>query len=288
MTNSCIKVIIGAFGIPKIDYCNNHLIPKKGSSPTPAECGQDSYFIKETEKVVGLGIADGVTGYNKFNIDSGKIARALMLHSSELIDSGVNFGDCGNVIRVALYQLIEEKMFKGKDNVGGTTSLIAKIDKDTAVLEYGNLGDCKCIVLSRNKVGKYRIGHKSEDNLEKFNTPYHSVIMFDQLNSFIDDCDYIITQELALKAGDVILLMSDGVVDNVFDHELEKVVNEVLKISKNDARQLAESISFLAFNYSQYRCGESPFYVASQEAGVERDDCGGKPDDITVVAAIIQ
>ena len=87
---------------------------------------------------------------------------------------------------------------------------------------------------------------------------------------------------VAVAPGDVIVMGTDGVFDNLFVWELEEVLEEKWYM---DLQSLSGYIASLALYNSFDKFRKTPFSVASTKAGMP---CrGGKFDDITVIIARI-
>jgi protein phosphatase PTC7 len=84
-----------------------------------------------------------------------------------------------------------------------------------------NLGDSGYLIYRNEK-----IIHKSKEQTHAFNTPYQLTLLPDNLdlNLFIKDtpehCDF---HKLELETGDVILLATDGLWDNMPDLQILEV-----------------------------------------------------------------
>lgn len=104
-----------------------------------------------------------------------------------------------------------------------------------------------------------------------------------------------VTDRVEIEEGDVVLAMSDGVADNLWEHEIvENVAESVRKAAlrpdtapealadamKDVARELVKAAMVIA----QDPFAESPFMERAIEEGLPTE--GGKLDDISVVAAI--
>ncbi|KAK3241468.1 hypothetical protein CYMTET_48769 [Cymbomonas tetramitiformis] len=100
-----------------------------------------------------------------------------------------------------------------------------------------------------------------------------------------------------VKSGDVVVLGTDGLFDNVFDRDLVDVTRNALSKPAEEktgspkenaafaAKRIAEELAELAHTYSSDPWRPSPFSKAAAEAGyVYR---GGKADDITVLVSVI-
>jgi protein phosphatase PTC7 len=90
---------------------------------------------------------------------------------------------------------------------------------------------------------------------------------------------------LSVTSGDTIIMGSDGLLDNM--SELE-VVSEVSRLVAQGARPaaMAQRIAKVAFDNSLDKRRMTPYSRAATEA-FNMVYSGGKPDDITVVVAVI-
>ncbi|KAI4090525.1 MAG: hypothetical protein LQ344_004666 [Seirophora lacunosa] len=109
-----------------------------------------------------------------------------------------------------------------------------------------------------------------------------------------------VMDKFGIKEGDVVLAMSDGVVDNLWEHEILESVHDSLKnwasgevdgakaSNAEDAggRMLyvARELVKAARNIAEDPYAESPFMERAVEEGLAME--GGKLDDISVVAAV--
>ena len=102
-------------------------------------------------------------------------------------------------------------------------------------------------------------------------------------------------------SGDIIVLATDGLFDNVFDEEIASICTHALASDRRgpgggagleaDARALAEAVAFTAHRYAQDPHQRTPWSVAASETGMSWarffTKGGGKMDDVTVVVAIV-
>ena len=91
---------------------------------------------------------------------------------------------------------------------------------------------------------------------------------------------------LQLIAGDIIVMGSDGLFDNVSD---ETILSEVVKLTKAGKRAsiIAQRLCAVAFNNSVDKDAMTPYCVAATEA-FDMVYNGGKKDDITVLVAHVR
>jgi protein phosphatase PTC7 len=91
--------------------------------------------------------------------------------------------------------------------------------------------------------------------------------------------------EMAVEDGDVLVVGSDGLFDNVSDSSLESLVRSTMLLGFTP-EEVAGIMAFKAYVVSKDPTTDSPFSIASREQGQPRT--GGKEDDITVVVAFIE
>lgn len=98
-----------------------------------------------------------------------------------------------------------------------------------------------------------------------------------------------------MRVGDIIVMGSDGLFDNIFDQEILKTVNNFMdKIIQTDKQKVQENIDHVVkyLTLEAKKVGEStsdiktPFGKEVKEE-FEMDYEGGKNDDTTITVAII-
>ena len=181
----------------------------------------------------------------------------------------------------------------------GTTTACAAllhhaIHSDTAkpVLYVTNLGDSQCLV----------IRPRDESLIYKTTEQWHWFDCPRQLGTNSPDTPIAnaTMEKVAIEENDIVLAMSDGVVDNLWEHEVVDNVIESLRkwdsaeagnATDSDGRYgkrkmlfVAEELMKAARNIAQDPYAESPFMERAVEEGLAME--GGKLDDISVVAAI--
>ena len=234
--------------------------------PHPAKAyrgGEDAYFIANDQKTVG--VADGVGGWADVpGADPAKWSRDLMKLSSELC----NLPDPLKILDSAYKQI-------DKSVQGSTTALVAKVIKD--VLHVCSVGDSS-LAIYRN--GKWLF--QTADSIYGFNFPL-------QLGSrggvSAKDGTY---DKVDLKSGDVLVLGTDGLWDNVWGLDIETHVNKALAQPGTKALIMKALADTLANEASQ-NGGNSEFYSPFAEEAKKWGHryLGGKLDDVTVVTCYV-
>ncbi|KAK6773785.1 hypothetical protein RDI58_029023 [Solanum bulbocastanum] len=88
--------------------------------------------------------------------------------------------------------------------------------------------------------------------------------------------------ELNVEKDDILMVGTDGMLDNIFESEIEEIVERAID-QKLKAEELASQIGNIALYNSFDRFADTPYAKAS-----EGRHKGGKIDDITVIVAYIQ
>eukprot|EP00878_Enallax_costatus_P024284 GHUV01025909.1.p3 GENE.GHUV01025909.1~~GHUV01025909.1.p3 ORF type:complete len:135 (+),score=34.49 GHUV01025909.1:1020-1424(+) len=90
---------------------------------------------------------------------------------------------------------------------------------------------------------------------------------------------------LPVASGDIIIMGSDGLLDNVSELEM---VQQVKQLTQSGARPgaMAQQLAKLAFDNSVDKKRSTPYSRAATEA-FDMVYSGGKPDDITVLVAVV-
>jgi protein phosphatase PTC7 len=153
---------------------------------------------------------------------------------------------------------------------GSTTALIALLKDDE--LRLANLGDCCCSIIR----GKDYI-FRSQEQQHSFNYPF-------QMGTNSQDTPRKDGQRFTIKVqkDDIVILSSDGLVDNLFD---EDILEEVEQFG-HSPQELSQALCSRAKAVSEdQRAVTSPFQQRANEEGIHF--VGGKHDDISVLVAVI-
>lgn len=239
-----LKVEIGSFYIPKDN-------PSK-------PLGEDAHFVFSGKQVAG--VADGVGGWASKGIDAGEYARDLMRNC---------IASVAGADGVVKPKRVMTEAHSRTTSAGSSTACL--ISFDGQYLRAANLGDSGFMVFRGGK-----LFFRSTAQRRGFNCPY-------QMGTG-ERCDKPETAawsgKIQMAAGDIIVVGTDGLLDNVFAKEIVEVLAaEVAETAKDLAKLLAE----LAWYNSLDVLKDGPFAVKARKAG--RSHRGGKIDDITVVVA---
>lgn len=247
--------------------------------------GEDAFYVSNEHG--SFGVADGVGGWAANGVDPSEYPRLLMAACHARAGEHT---DPLAILRSA---------FAETHAPGSCTVALASLQGDT--LRVTSLGDCGTRVVRNG-----RVIFASDIQEHKWNQPY-------QLASpkfYVGDAPHDAHQySVTVEPGDVVVLGSDGLWDNLHDHELEEELVKSFQaggpasdgvgvmdgtVAEAVATRLAADLCTLAAAHSRDSRYPSPFAAEKQEQllpamfrGVVSKAVGGKLDDITVVAAVV-
>jgi protein phosphatase PTC7 len=226
-----------------------------------AKGGEDYYFIADDGRTVG--VADGVGGWAGVpGADPARYSRDLMTFSKSLC----HLADPRAILEAACARLDLTVR-------GSTTALVAQLRDDR--MRVCNVGDSALAIFRGG-----RMLFRTRDTVFGFNFPFQ---LGYRGNVLPKDGTY---DAVPVAAGDVVLLGTDGLWDNVWMQAIERRVAERMgtgdgKFVEALARDLAES----AHENGKDKEFSSPFAREAAKAG--HWFRGGKLDDVTVVASLV-
>ncbi|KAJ3645640.1 hypothetical protein Zmor_023281 [Zophobas morio] len=242
--------------------------------------GDDAWFTAKHKSADVLGVADGVGGWRAYGIDPGEFSLHLMRTCERLVKLGrFTPTNPSDLLARSYCELLHHK----KAILGSSTACVVILNRDNNTLYTANIGDSGFMV-----VRKGRIIRKSEEQQHYFNTPFQLSLPPPgyQADVLSDQPDSAITDNFPVEDGDVILVATDGVFDNLPQNlivdELKKVQGERCA---SRLQMVANSIAWMARNLSFDETFISPFAESAFANGI--NTIGGKPDDITVLLATV-
>jgi len=246
---------------------------------------EDAYFHGDH----AMGIADGVESMAKHGVDSAAYAAQLMqlaaartLPGDHVTTSEVTALECA----VAALSHAEQ----GATAFGGSTAMVLALKDET--IGVANLGDSGFLLLRRTSTSMTII-ERSRGQQHGWNCPYQLIRLPPTLAARLPpsfqpdsamDCERV---EVLVDSGDLVLLFTDGLSDNLHEHELLEIVNRLAGTPSEPGcpEVLASELALAAHKRSLDPNAEVPFTLAPCKQGQE--NLGGRQDDITVVAAWI-
>lgn len=228
--------------------------------------GEDAHFIYAEGQTIG--VADGVGAWSFRGIDAGNYSRMLMSKAEGSARSQAGGGGGGggvNPMKVLTDAYARTKV------MGSSTACILTLTND-GVISAVNLGDSGFAIIRAGSV-EYR----SPVQQHEFNCPF-------QLGRDIrSDLPVLAAQiKVEVRPGDVVVMGTDGLFDNVKDDAAAELVGG----GADEPGKVAERLAREALKIARSRDVETPFAVEARKAGIEYS--GGKYDDITVIVAYIK
>ncbi|KAL0485536.1 pptc7 [Acrasis kona] len=250
------------------------------------DCGEDAFFVDN--KSGSFGVADGVGSWSKRGVDPGEIARKLMSNSQEAISAGQR--DPYAALDQAYKTIVQNKQVRA----GSSTACLLTIKNDK--LLTANVGDSGFIVLRPpTKSGQeYEVIYKSPEQQLHFNCPKQLSIIPPEL---AEKRNFIQTNpseadkgQFSVLDGDIVVAGTDGLFDNLYQHEIaDEVTKASNELKANNPQYEVEVAKRLVLRAKRVTRDKSvtrtPFADSASKNGMYH--MGGKVDDITCVVARI-
>ena len=236
-----------------------------GMIPHPAKRykgGEDAFFLYNNNNCSSIGVADGVGGWAEQGIDSGIYSKKLLSHVYDYIDNWNGYN--ADVV-------LKKSLNYAKNNtkvLGSSTASVLLLNN--GYLYTANIGDSGFLIIRDNN-----IIYKSQSQQHSFNYPYQI-----QYNGG-DSIDETVEDKIPIQYGDIIILATDGLFDNIYPAQILNLMNR-----NNNLDKLVVDIVENAFNLSKNNEWMSPFAYEAHKNRINQMK-GGKMDDITVVIAQI-
>lgn len=247
-----------------------------------------------------VGIADGVSQIEEFGIDASELPNELLNAVEELAVAQLLPGQetdeyCGPITMV-------RDAYEATESLGSTTLLTAVMDNSTKIhgklhpmIAVCSIGDCEIVILRRSAEGRLQVVFHTE--MQRIDGNAQSPLQLARVDETVDpDFDESIAIEVIERGsavhcvsafeGDIVILGSDGVFDNLFLDEVLGICQEMIPpslvgrrfqpIDRHLLGQIARRI--VAESHNKTKCG--PHGYAETPIGK-----GGKVDDTSCLVA---
>lgn len=285
-------IVLADVDEPDLKYSNYKFEGGLANKPKPEKIstgGEDALFYSKNL----LAVADGVGGWITQGVDSSKYAKRLVSNAKEFF-----YKNPEHYSEHPKDLLIEAA--KKNFELGTSTLILATLWKNT--LKIGFIGDSGYILFepslrrlpqNRGINIMYMIKEISEEQEHGFNFPF-------QIGTTGDDPEKS-GKEFSheINYGNLLVLVSDGILDNLFPHEIEHILNVylesvkqefgrgIIKIVENfNGADFSNLLALKAFKKSMEADIISPFSIGGMKSGLIA--LGGKSDDISVVSVMIK
>lgn len=236
--------------------------------------GEDALFANE--KV--LSVADGVGGWTQQGIDPAIYSRKLCTNVETFSNQE------WREVKKDPKQLIKFAWENNQED-GSSTLVVATLPEDGNKIFTSYIGDSSYMIMRPSSTNnqKSELLFKSEPQQKGFNFPYQ--LGWGQNG---DHPKMSISFAHTVETGDIVILGSDGVFDNLEAEEVRDIVDLVLFQESNefDAQIIAESVASAVYDVSLDTKRTSPFGREAKRYGYMYK--GGKSDDIAVVVGQVQ
>ncbi|TXG74467.1 hypothetical protein EZV62_003046 [Acer yangbiense] len=224
-----------------------HLIPHPNKVDRG---GEDAFFVSGYNGGV-IAVADGVSGWAEHNVDPSLFSRELMANTSYLVeDEEVNYNP----------QILIQKAHAATSSIGSATIIVAMLERN-GTLKVASVGDCGLRIIREG-----RIIYSSSPQEHYFDCPYQ--LSSEVVTQTYLDADLISLQKqvssVEMREGDIIVMGTDGLFDNVFDHE---IVSTTARFS--GAAEAAKALAKLAHDHSNDSNFDSPYSIEARDKGFD-------------------
>lgn len=287
-----------------------------------------SFKKKDGSEVTYMCVADGVGSWRKYDVDPRLFAHNLVENVKNVIENDMMQRESMSEDSDTEFTFFEPEPIHPLDAimdaysatrqqkiVGSSTICLASIDNQT--LTFSNIGDCGLMVLRHfdsETAGSYmrernlprhlrkndlRIAFLSQQQLKAFNYPYQ--LGYSELpvhaGTFESPTDAT-TFSLPISPGDIILMATDGLFDNIDIDDIVNLisewetsnygtvhVNRTLSAEKESEalQQLCSNLVGKARELSLDDSRDSPFALLAKDNDIMWS--GGMPDDTSVIVA---
>jgi protein phosphatase PTC7 len=189
-----------------------------------------------------LGVADGVSQIEEFGIDASELPNELLNAVEELAVSQLLPGQetdeyCGPITMM-------KDAYESTESLGSTTVLTAIMDNSTRIhgklhpmIAVCSIGDCEILILRRGGDGRLQPVFHTE--MQRIDGNAQSPLQLARVDDTVDpDFDPSIAIEVIERGsavhcvsafeGDIVVMGSDGVFDNLFIDEILMICEEML------------------------------------------------------------
>lgn len=265
----------------------NTLLPRRRPHGSPADtlsikAGDDAMLVSPTV----MAIADGVSGWESKGeqCSSGIWARSMLETLSRLMTEyklshsphPLNNRDISQILDDSY--LHTSHLMDLQDLNGSSTLILSMLSGET--LKYISIGDSKLYVVRNGEMIM-----TNEEQMADYLCPMQ--IGTQTLN--VLPSEIALVDEVELKPGDIIVMCSDGISDNLYDWEILQALDEYLNFKKDNLRAVANKIVAQCKNVAYDDNAYTPYNEKVSKLPSKRFgrniSLGGKMDDMSLCIA---
>lgn len=210
-----------------------------------------------------LGVADGVSQLEDFGLDAAELPNEL-LRTCEELSSAQLIPDCPVLPQDAYrgpVSLLKEA-YEATESLGSTTVLLAILDNSTKIhgklhpmVAVLSIGDCELLILRRLQGAHSPLQAVFHTEMQRIGGNSQTPLQLARVDARIDaDFDESLAIEVIERGsavhcisayeGDILVMGSDGVFDNLFLDEIVDICNAILRPTPPQPTQAQEMLGF--------------------------------------------
>lgn len=254
-----------------------------------------------------LGICDGVSQLEEFGMDPSLLPNELLQVCEEIAMLQLMPDDINRSMKDSYKGPISllKEAYEETSSMGSTTVLLAALDNSTRIhgklhpmIAVLSIGDCELLMLRRTNGRQAELEAVFHTEMQRIDSNVQTPLQLARVDERIDaDFDESIALEVIEKGsavhcvsayeGDILIMGSDGVFDNLFLDELVEICNAIIKPSRT--KEFAPIAPSVLSQVAQRIVADS--HAKSDAKGGQFLDTpigkGGKVDDTSVVVSEI-
>jgi len=213
--------------------------------PIKASRGRKDADVTLTTTSV-LGVADGVSQIEDYGIDASLLPKDLLRRCEILAEDQLRPGSREGAYRGPI-PLVRQAFEGTAPILGSTTLVLAVLDNSTRIhgklhpmIAVISIGDCELLVLRRIHGQSSRLEPVFQTEMQRIDGHVQTPLQLARVDGRIDPTFHdgitieVIERGSAVHCisayeGDIVVMGSDGVFDNVFTDEIAEIVNSVLR-----------------------------------------------------------
>jgi protein phosphatase PTC7 len=252
------------------------------------------------------GIADELKGVNPSDLPKELMERCKDMSFLRKEDPEEFLGDTAEILREhgvdcnrdqwTTYLLM--RSWLECQNWGATTALVLSVED--GMISAAQYGDSCFMHLRKNPKKGWEIMYRSQPQTHAFLCPYQlcrkplkkgkkGMNNYAEANVQWQTDLFFSSPKQKVSRGDLIIAGSDGLFDNLYDHEIVDLITKQNAISSESSEDIANALYSKASEAAESDTKPTPFADAADAEYKQpgKKAFGGRPDDITVVVAFV-
>lgn len=202
--------------------------------------GDDVAFVKQFNDQILLGLSDGVSGNRHHGLDPYHFAHTLILSCLQDNDRVKNSSTMRGLIHRAIRSIERRSVY------GSATLCLLAIERNSSSLRSLNIGDSGFMLIRDNHLllrsnPQYHRGSSPFQLSSLPSTPFLSSNTTRLYHDKPSDGEYL---EETLQLGDLLLVASDGLFDNLYEDLIVQIINSHLddQVSVESLEKVCEEL----------------------------------------------